>query len=534
MKTIGQVEYFKSDVDGELRPCLVRATDTNDTPKPLILQACPGPVNPASAAAYGEEIAKFALKYSQPCVALRATGRGEGSICQNYGEVDVLEAINHVCSNYAIDRDRIYVTGPSVAGAATWYLISHYPELFAAAAPFAGYCDYRLWEKPGGWTFHMHEWEEPSWQSRSAAFLVENLEHTPVWIVHGQWDRAAGSGVPVEHSRQMARLMEGKVYRYKYTEWPKVGHGGWPPELWEEVMLWLLEQKKQRDPEHVTHVTYDLRHNKSYWLTIDQLEHYGKRGMVDAQLPGNSKVKVLTENVRAFSLNLKNNIESASLEIDNTRLADINLTRSATFRRDSEGSWHNEGSLNLSDQKRRGVSGPIGDLFFDGTVLVPGTIGTEEETFFTTWLAGDAAGYYKEHNGGVHRGGFDMANDVEFPVVKDVELSDEVLRRHNLILYGTYASNRVLARFEGKLPLAFDGTTIRICDRSYTADRCTVFAVFPHPDNPERYVAVHGGVAPDAVCWGSHLHMNLLPDYIVYSGGNVLDWGFWGNDWKSQ
>ena len=28
--------------------------------------------------------------------------------------------------------------------------------------------------------------------------------------------------------------------------------------------------------------------------------------------------------------------------------------------------------------------------------------------------------------------------------------------------------------------------------------------------------------------------MQLLPDYLVYAGGEVLDWGFWGNDWGLQ
>jgi hypothetical protein len=32
------------------------------------------------------------------------------------------------------------------------------------------------------------------------------------------------------------------------------------------------------------------------------------------------------------------------------------------------------------------------------------------------------------------------------------------------------------------------------------------------------YVAVHGGATPDAVTWGSHLDMQLLPDYIAYNG----------------
>ncbi len=80
----------------------------------------------------------------------------------------------------------------------------------------------------------------------------------------------------------------------------------------------------------------------------------------------------------------------------------------------------------------------------------------------------------------------------------------------------------------------FEDNTIHLSDKSYTADGTAVFAVFPHPLNPERYVAVHARVTPDAICWGSHLDMQLLPDYIVYSGGQLLDWGFWGNDWKSQ
>lgn len=65
-------------------------------------------------------------------------------------------------------------------------------------------------------------------------------------------------------------------------------------------------------------------------------------------------------------------------------------------------------------------------------------------------------------------------------------------------------------------------------------DRVAAFVVFPHPENPERYVAVHGGATPDAISWGSHLAMHLLPDYIVYARGEMIDWGFWNNEWKAQ
>lgn len=534
MKPVGQLQYFRSEVDGRLHPCAVCATDATGEPKPLILEVSPGALgNLAGAVSQTEEIAGIAVRHGRSCVVLRPTGRGSGSVYQNYGEVDVLEAIEHAASHHAIDRDRIVITGSSMGGAAVWYLISHYPDLFAGAAPFCGYCDHRLWEKPGGLTFHLHEWEAPSWRSRSAAFLVENLEHTPVWMVHGEWDRAVGGGVPVEHSRQMARLMGEKGYSYRYTEAPKTGHGCRAPEVWEEVILWLLEQKKRRHPDHVSLASYDLRHNRSCWVTIEQLAHYGERGAVDAGLTGDGRAVIRTEGVRTFSLGPIAGRKVIAVSVDGQGLSGVDLSRPQTFQCDEDGVWRT-GAVDLSKEKRHRSSGPIGDLFYDGLILTPGTAGSEEEAFFTSWAARDARGYYRNRNGGVHRGGIMGDNAVELPIVNDGDLQEDALIDNNLLLYGTYASNSVLARFEGELPLAFDGTTLRLADRVYTAKRAAVFAVFPHPRNPERYVAVHGGVTPDAICWGSHLDMNLLPDYMVYSEGELLDWGFWGNDWKSQ
>ncbi len=534
MKPVGQLQYFRSEVDGKLHPCAVCPTAASDEPKPLIVEVSPGALgNLPSAVGLTEQIARIAAKHNQPCIVLRPTGRGSGSVYQNYGEIDVLEAIKHVASNYAIDRDRITITGSSMGGAATWYLISHYPDLFAGAAPFCGYCDYRLWEKPGGLTFHIHEWEEPSWRSRSAAFLIENLAHTPVWMIHGEWDRGVGGGVPVEHSRQMARLMEERGYTHKYTEVPKTGHGCRTPDIWEEVILWLLKQQKRRFPDHVSLATCDLRHNRSYWVMVDQLAHYGERGVVDARFVEGNRLVVHTENICTFSLGPIKKNEPVSVVIDNQKFELMSLSHRRQFQRNHEGVWAHD-DFDLSAEKRHRASGPIGNLFFDGLILVPGTVGTEEETFFNKWIAKNAVGYYRSRNGGVHRGGIMGDNVVQLPVIPDVELTEDLLQTNNLLLYGVYDSNAILSQFEGKLPLHFEGKTICLSDKSYTTDGAAVFAVFPHPSNPERYVAVHGGVTSDAICWGSHLNMQLLPDYIVYSGGQLLDWGFWGNDWKSQ
>jgi len=532
MKPVGQLQYFRSSVDGQLHPCAVCATDTDPDPKPLIIEVSPGALHHLpGAVALTEEIAAIAAAEGRSCVVLRPTGRGPGSVYQNYGEVDVLEAIEHVAAHYAIDRARISITGSSMGGAAVWYLTSHYPDLFAAAAPFCGYCDYRLWEKPGGLTFHMHPWEEPSWQSRSAAFLVENLRHTSLWIVHGEWDRAVGGGVPVAHSRQMAGLLAKKGIAHTYTEVPRTGHGCRTPDIWKQVIPWLLDQRKQDSPSHVSLVTSGLRHNRSYWVEIDQLAHYGASGEVDARR-GGERLTVRTEGVRTLSLGPIEEGTALEVIIDGQALGRLNLGRRQSFRRHQSGTWET-GTFALRAEKRHQSSGPIGDLFYDGLLLVPGTSGSEEECFYNDWVAGHATGYFSSRNGGVHRGGIMGDNTVELPVVRDVDLRDDDRDGNNLLLYGTPSTNAVLRQFEGQLPLAFEGDAIRLADNLYRGERTAVCAVFPHPHNPQRYVAVHGGTAPDAICWGSHLDMQLLPDYLVYSEGEVLDWGFWDNNWQS-
>jgi len=525
MNPPGQLQYFRSPVDGKLHPCAICATDTDESPKPLIIEVSPGAMNDLPrAVATTEEIVAIASRHGQSCVALRPTGRGPGSVYQNYGEIDVLEAIEHAAANYSIDRDRITVTGSSMGGAATWYLISHYPDLFAGAAPFCGYCDYRLWEKPGGLTFHMHAWEEPSWRARSAAFLVENLEHTPVWMIHGEWDRGVGGGVPVEHSRQMARLMEERGYAFRYTEVPETGHGCKKPEIFEEVVPWLLNQRKARNPDHVGLATGNLRHNTSYWLSIDQFSDYGEMARIDATSIGDRMV-VKTENVHSFSVSR----QSTQIEIDGKTLS----AAGQTFQHDPEGNWLSS-SERRSGTKHPTCSGPISNLFFEGLVLVPGTSGSDEATFFNDWVARDARGYFRSRNGGVHRGGIRGDNTIDLPIINDKALTKEELTHNNLLLYGTPQTNTILAQFADQLPISFGATTIQVSDKTYSGDIVCVFAVFPHPQNPDRLVAIHGGVTPDAVTWGSHLDMQLLPDYLAYNGGDLLDWGFWNNDWQSQ
>lgn len=525
----GRIETYASKMDGKQRPYAVCATSDSAEPKPLVVVVSPGAPTEAGRREIelAESYAWYAKKNGRECVVLRATGRGPGSVYQNYGELDVLESIEDVKAKFPVDADRISVTGFSMGGAATWYLVSHYPDLFAAAAPMAGYCDYRLWEKPGGFTFPMQPWEEPSWQARSAAFLVDNLEHTPLWIVHGEWDRSVGGGVPVEHSRRMYARLSEKGFNVKYTELPGTGHSA-PQDVFEQVTLWLIRQKKERSPRHVALTTWELRHNRSYWVAIDQMEHSGRRALVDARRTGR-QLSVRTENVRVLSLGPLADVRTVAM--DGQKALEADFGQAATFRRDGRGVWR-QGAADLAGEKQHGSSGPISDIYFDPVLLVPGTTGSDEETHFNVMMAANTAGLFRSENGGLHRGGIRGSNTVDLTVVRDVDLSEEQIRNHNLLLFGTAKSNAVVKRYEGKLPLAFDSASIRLGDRRFSGERVAVYAVFPHPERKGRYVAVNGGVTADAPTWSSHFSLQLLPDFLVFDGGRMIEWGFWDNEWK--
>ncbi len=531
-----QVVRYVSEMDGQSRPYGFCSTDNSSIPKPLLVIVNPGAVSEPSSDAdlltLPEEMTSYAVKNQKPCIVIRPTGRGPGSLYQNYGEVDVFEAIRDAIGKSSVDPDRIVLFGHSMGGAATWYLTSHYPDFFAAGAPMSGYCDYRLWSKPGGYTFYMQPWEEPSWKARSAAFLVENFRNTPMWILHGEWDRGVGSGVPVEHSREMARRLREAGFTVQYTEAPKSGHHFTTPELTERIVLWLLEQRKARTPKQVTLASYDLRHNKSFWVQIDQLATYGERGFVDARVEEEGTVIASTTNIRTLSLGpIPTLTGQVPVVIDGRKAGSIAPDSVVRFQKDGPGAWV-QGTFDVTKEKHHSSSGPISDLFYDDVILVSGSTGSAAEIWFNEMMVQNTRGLFRETNGGLHRGGIQGQNTVDLLFGRDTDLTEKEIRSHNLLLFGTPQSNALIQRFAASLPIEFGPGSLRICGRVFKGKQVSVLAVFPHPLNPSRYVAIHGGVTPDAITCGSHFNLLLLPDYLVYDGDKMLAWGFWNNQWR--
>jgi predicted peptidase len=125
-----------------------------------------------------------------------------------------LNAIAALQNEFAIDPQRIYITGLSMGGYGVWDALARRPELFAAAIPICG----------GG---------DPA--------MAKQIMSVPLWAFHGAEDKS----VPVHRSREMIEAIKATGGHPKYTEYPGVGHDSWTQTYSNpELHTWLFAQRK--------------------------------------------------------------------------------------------------------------------------------------------------------------------------------------------------------------------------------------------------------------------------------------------------
>ena len=130
--------------------------------------------------------------------------------------VDILDnLLNNAISKYRVDEDRIYVTGISMGGFATWSMALSFPERFAAIAPICG----------GGNT--------------SKAIKIK---HLPVWAYHGEDDKI----VSPDNSKRMVDALKLCGGNVKFTLYPDTGHDCWTKTYNNQALFnWFLKHKKK-------------------------------------------------------------------------------------------------------------------------------------------------------------------------------------------------------------------------------------------------------------------------------------------------
>ena len=135
----------------------------------------------------------------------------------------LLQLLNHVEKKFAVDTNRVYLTGISMGGYATWQFGLRHPGKFAALVPICG----------GG------NMIEVVLGPRDKPVAIKNL---PIWAFHGAKDDIVP---PIESGRLVTQLKMLGAKKVKLTLYPEAHHDSWTetyknPELY----AWLLKQSR--------------------------------------------------------------------------------------------------------------------------------------------------------------------------------------------------------------------------------------------------------------------------------------------------
>jgi pimeloyl-ACP methyl ester carboxylesterase len=440
------------------------------------------------------------------------------------GEIDVMEALAAVREQYEVDPQRIAVAGFSMGGGSTWHLATHYPGLWAAAFPGAGFAETPVFTQalaPG--REPRPAWEQRLWRLYDATLYAGNLFNVPTVAYSGEIDKQkqaadimteylAAEGLPLRH-------LIGPQTAHKYH-----------PETKAELTT-LLEQALARGrpavPAEIRFTTYTLRYADSAWVRVEGLEKHWERADVRARLAeSGGAVTVETKNVTALSLV---GIPVTSVTLDGQRLA-VAGDRPLAFGRRG-GTWRQEPPAE-GRRKRPGLTGPIDDAFMEGFVFVRPT-GRPFQADVAAWVEHELTAARRLWRD-VYRG--------DVPVKADREVTEDDIASKHLVLWGDPSSNAVLGKILAKLPLQWDAKTLRFRGRTLESAHHAPILVFPNPLNPRRYVVLNSGL--DFRAEGSAnnaLQTPKLPDWAIVDlrtaptwrwPGRIVDAGFFDEEWK--
>jgi len=130
----------------------------------------------------------------------------------------------------------------------------------------------------------------------------------------------------------------------------------------------------------------------------------------------------------------------------------------------------------------------------------------------------------------------------EARVVKDTELTPEMITNCNLVVWGDPQSNQVLAKIIDKLPLQWNAGGLKFANQDYAASQFVPVLIYPNPLNPNRYVVLNSGFTYREYDYLNNARqVAKLPDYAIVDlsvppnsryPGKIADAGFFDEDWK--
>lgn len=127
-----------------------------------------------------------------------------------------MRVLDDAMSRYAIDPDRVILTGISTGGQGVWLIGAKYRERFAALVPIAGW---------------------------AADDVAKDLTGIPIWAFHNRYDPI----VPSANTARMVRKIEQAGGNIRYTAYSSASHFAWEKAYRDrELLSWIAGARRRK------------------------------------------------------------------------------------------------------------------------------------------------------------------------------------------------------------------------------------------------------------------------------------------------
>jgi dienelactone hydrolase len=524
---------FLSDIDGSVQYYGVLSSSNPGDGQALFLS-----LHGASVEGIGQAEA-YAPKSWGTLVA--ATNRRPfGFDWEDIGRLDALEVLDQAKKRFKPDPNRVYLTGHSMGGHGTWQIGVHFPDLFAAIAPSAGWISFKTYG--GGASYPNPSLTEQmllrAMSPSDTLNLKYNYAQQGIYTVHGDAD----DNVPVTQARTMRTELSSFHRDINGHEQPGAGHW-WDnsDEPGAECVDWpgvfsMFARRRIPASSEVRELDFSTSSPgvsaSNHWVTIEQQETLWTLSRVQLKAdPVLRRIRGTSQNVQRMTLRLDalQRGSSLSLDIDGQTLKDIAWPASNALQLEKSAKGWVVSSPLSPNEKNPVRYGAFKDVFKNRVVFVYGTTGEPELAAWTRLKARfDAETLAYRGNGSVD-------------VIPDTQFSPETYKDRNVLLYGNPATNSAFAKTLSNEVLAEMSDYLAPQRMPGYPDYGTLF-IAPRVGSNTASVGVIGG----ATLRGMRLTERVpiftsgasIPDIFVHTPRSLLEGtkgvpliGFFGRDW---
>ncbi len=463
--------------------------------------------------------------------------RAFGFDWEDWGRLDALEVLELARARFATDPRRTLLTGHSMGGHGTWQLGAHFPGLFAALAPSAGWRDF--WSYSGAGTFDESDPIGPLLARAANAshtqLLEKNYAALGVYVLHGDAD----DNVPVSEARAMRAALGSFHPDFAYHEQPGAGHW-WGNECvdWPPLMEFLEHHRQSERPLELDFTTIDPSvSSRCRWLSIEAAESWLRPAHVHARLDLTAHELALElDNVALLGLDLAafaDDLAGAPLKLrSGDAELEVDPATPLFLGRAPDGAWRVVPPREAGHKSAR-RAGPFKAGFRNRFLLVYGTRGTPAEN---AWALSKAR-YDHEQWRYRGNGALDVLADVDF---QPAQYADR-----DVILYGNQDTNGAWAAVLESKAFHLRRASVRVGEKTLAGDDLALLLVHPRRESAVASVVVIGGTGLAGARTTTFLPYFVsgvgYPDWTVL-GSEFLDQGlpgvrgagYFGTDWSTE